>query len=86
MATFDPFLGGGALLASDIKLNGQNYQDCASSVCMMLQLIGLASHLIEDRLPLHEIDHVGARAWQVAGDRVMGALHECRGLDSSTIH
>lgn len=52
----------------------------------MLQLIGLASHLIEDRLPLHEIDHVGARAWQVAGDRVMGALHECRGLDSSTIH
>lgn len=41
---------------------------------MLLQLIGLASHLIKDRLPLHEIDPVGARAWQVANDRVMVVL------------
>lgn len=41
---------------------------------MLLRSTRLASHLTEDRLPLHEIDPVGARAWQVADDRVMGIL------------
>ena len=39
---------GGALLASDIKLDGQNYREWSSSVRMLLRSIGLLSYITAD--------------------------------------
>lgn len=73
MATSNPFLGGGALLSTDIKLNGQNYQEWELSARMLLRSIGQASHLTDDP-PDEKTDATKIKAWKTADDRVMGFI------------
>ncbi|EEC69957.1 hypothetical protein OsI_00415 [Oryza sativa Indica Group] len=68
-----PFLGGGALLSTDIKLNGQNYQEWELSARMLLRSIGQASHLTDDP-PDEKTDATKIKAWKTADDRVMGFI------------
>ena len=64
---------GGALLASDIKLDAQNYREWSSSVRMLLRSIGLLSYITAD--PPTEKTYVKkAIAWRSVDDRVMGIL------------
>ena len=64
---------GGALLASDIKLDGQNYREWSSSVRMLLRSIGLLSYVTADP-PYEKTDVKEAIAWRSTDDRVMGIL------------
>lgn len=41
-------LASGVLSHTDIRLNGHNYREWEFSVFMLLQLVSLASHLIND--------------------------------------
>ena len=63
---------GGALLASDIKLDGQNYREWSSSVRMLLRSIGLLSYIMAEP-PTEKTDAKEAAAWRSADDRVMGS-------------
>lgn len=69
----DPVIGS-SVLHTDIRLIGHNYHEWAFPVCMLLQSVGLASHLIDDLPDEATTVMTVVKAWRVADDHVMGIL------------
>jgi hypothetical protein len=60
----------------DIKLNGQNYQEWAFSLKMLLQAVGPALHLTDDPPDANDKD---AKAWRLNDGRMMATI--CMSID-----
>lgn len=70
----DPFQGSGSLLTIDIKLDGLNYRELATSLCMQIWYARFAFHLTDEPPDERKEDGKKFAYWQRIDNRAMGFL------------